>query len=106
MGWIYLMGAVVLEIAGTFFLKLSNGFEKPLWGGVSIACYTSCFWLFAPALKYIPVGIAYAIWAGLGIVAAAIIGWFVFKEHLSTIQLFCIGLVIIGAIGLNLTTRV
>lgn len=106
MGWIFLMGAVTLEIMGTLFLKLSNGFENWQWGLVSIVCYAGCFWMFAPALKYLPLGVSYAIWAGLGIVAAILIGWFGFGEQLQLIQLVCIALVCIGAVGLRLSTNV
>ncbi len=103
-GWYYLLGAIALEVAGTFLLKLSNGFEKWHWGTLSILCYSACFWVLAPALKVIPVGVAYAIWAGLGIVAAAVIGLFAFNEKLGALQLLFIGLVLAGAIGLRLTT--
>ena len=60
--------------------------------------------VFAPALKVIPVGVAYAIWAGIGIVAAALIGTLAFNERLGAAQLVCIALVLIGAAGLRLTT--
>jgi small multidrug resistance pump len=103
-GWYYLLGAIALEVAGTFLLKLSNGFEKWHWGTLSILCYSACFWVLAPALKVIPVGVAYAIWAGVGIVAAAVIGLFAFNEKLGALQLLFIGLVLAGAIGLRLTT--
>lgn len=103
-GWYYLLGAIALEVAGTFLLKLSSGFEKWHWGTLSILCYSACFWVLAPALKVIPVGVAYAIWAGVGIVAAAVIGLFAFNEKLGALQLLFIGLVLAGAIGLRLTT--
>lgn len=102
--WLYLCGAIALEVAGTFLLKLSNGFEKWHWGMLSILCYSACFWVLAPALKVIPVGIAYAIWAGVGIVAAAVIGVLAFNEKLGALQLMFIALVLAGAIGLRLTT--
>lgn len=102
--WAFLAAAIALEIAGTFLLKLSNGFERWQWGTLSIACYAGCFWVLAPAVKVIPVGVAYAIWAGVGIVAAAVLGVFAFGERLSAVQLFCIALVLIGAVGLQLTT--
>lgn len=103
--WVYLGFAIALEIAGTFLLKLSNGFERVQWGMLSIACYAGCFWVLAPAMKVLPVGIAYAIWAGVGIVAAAAIGVFAFDEKLGALQYVCIALVLIGAVGLRLTTR-
>ncbi|MEM6462782.1 MAG: multidrug efflux SMR transporter [Pseudomonadota bacterium] len=103
--WIYLTLAICFEIAGTFLLKLSNGFEKWQWGLSSILCYSICFWMLAPAMKTIPVGVAYAIWAGLGIFAAAIIGLLAFGERLASIQLVFIAMVLCGAIGLRLTTN-
>lgn len=102
--WLFLAAAIALEVTGTFLLKLSNGFEKWQWGALSIFCYSACFWVLAPAMKVLPVGIVYAIWAGVGIVAAAMLGAFVFHERLGVVQLLCIGLVLVGAVGLRLTT--
>ncbi len=78
--WFFLALAITLEVSGTFLLKLSNGFEKWQWGALSIACYSACFWVLAPAMKVLPVGVVYAIWAGVGIVAAAIVGIAAFDE--------------------------
>ena len=103
--WVALVIAITLEVAGTFLLKLSNGFEKQHWGVLSIACYSGCFLALAPAMKALPVGVVYAIWAGLGIVAATVLGVFVFHEKLGTVQYACIALVLIGALGLRLTTK-
>jgi multidrug transporter EmrE-like cation transporter len=102
--WILLGIAIVLEVTGTFLLKLSNGFEKWYWGALSIGCYSACFWVLAPALKVLPVGVAYAIWAGVGIIAAAALGAVVFDDKLGLVQYGCIALVILGAVGLRLTT--
>lgn len=103
--WIFLAIAIALEVTGTFFLKLSNGFEKWQWGTLSILCYSACFWVLAPAMKMLPVGVVYAVWAGVGIVAAAAIGVFAFDEKLGAIQYLCIAMVLIGAVGLRLTTQ-
>lgn len=103
--WLFLAGAIVLEVLGTFLLKLSNGFENWRWGALSIACYSGCFWFLAPAMKVLPVGLVYAIWAGVGIVAAAIIGIFAFEERLGALQYGFIAMILIGAVGLNLTTQ-
>ena len=103
--WIFLGLAIALEVSGTFLLKLSDGFAKWQWGMLSIFCYSACFWVLAPAMKALPVGVVYAIWAGVGIVAAAIIGVAVFGETLGLVQMLCVALVIVGAVGLQLTTR-
>ncbi len=104
--WMFLASAIVLEVVGTVLLKLSDGFEKWHWGVLSIVCYMCCFWLFAPALKVIPVGVAYALWAGIGILAVTMIGFVVFREQLGSVQVICIALIAVGAIGLRLTTTV
>jgi len=102
--WIYLALAITLEVSGTFLLKLSNGFEDWRWGVLSIICYVACFWVLAPAMKELPVGVVYAIWAGVGIVAAALIGIFAFDERMGALQFGFIAMIVIGAIGLRLTT--
>ncbi|MEL7487136.1 MAG: multidrug efflux SMR transporter [Pseudomonadota bacterium] len=102
--WILLVIAIAFEIVGTSLLKLSDGFEKPLWGGLAIASYWGSFSFLAPALKAIPVGVAYAIWSGVGIVAIAIIGYFFFDQRLSLLQYFFIATILFGAVGLRLTT--
>jgi len=102
--WVLLLIAIGFEIVGTSLLKLSDGFEKVFLGLAAIAAYSVSFWFFAPALKTIPVGIAYAVWAGVGIVAVAIIGAVFFAQRLEAVQYVFIGLVLIGAVGLRLTT--
>ncbi|QTD54948.1 DMT family transporter [Parasphingorhabdus cellanae] len=102
--WAYLGVAIVLEIMATTLLKLSDGFSKWHWGILSIALYSACFWVLAPALKTLPVGVVYAIWSGAGIVAVTIIGAFFFDERLALLQFLFIAMILIGAVGLQLTT--
>ncbi|MEM8936575.1 MAG: multidrug efflux SMR transporter [Pseudomonadota bacterium] len=102
--WLLLALAIALEVGGTFFLKLSNGFEKWQWGVASITCYAASFWALAPAMKVLPVGVVYAIWAGAGIVAASLIGLLVFGDRIGLTQLVFIAMILVGAIGLRLTT--
>ncbi|MEL6362455.1 MAG: multidrug efflux SMR transporter [Pseudomonadota bacterium] len=104
--WILLAFSIVLEICGTTLLKLSDGFDKPLIGFAAIAAYTGSLWLFAPALKVIPIGIAYAIWAGAGIMTVSVIGFFFFNQSLGALQYLFIALILIGAVGLRLTTTI
>ena len=102
--WALLAVAITFEVAATTCLKLSDGFAKPAWGVASIMLYSACFWVLAPALKTIPVGVAYAIWAGVGIVAIAAIGALGFGQRLGLAQYAFIALILIGAVGLRLTT--
>ncbi|KWV92670.1 multidrug efflux SMR transporter [Erythrobacter sp. YT30] len=103
--WIYLAIAIILEVTGTIFLKLSDGFEKWHWGIASIASYSACFWALAPAMKVLPVGVVYAIWSGVGIVAISLIGIFAFDDRLSALQYVFIAMILTGAVGLNLTVQ-
>ena len=102
--WIFLGLAIAFEVGGTLLLKASNGFENMVLGMAAIGCYSICFWFFAPVLKVLPAGVAYAIWAGVGISMVAILSFVLFKQSLSAAQMAFIGLIITGAIGLNLTT--
>lgn len=102
--WIQLVIAIVLELAGTSLLKLSDGFTKWHWGVAAIILYAICFWVMAGLLRHIPVGVAYAIWSGVGIVGITVIGFVAFGERLTAIQLLCILLILAGAIGLRLAT--
>lgn len=103
--WIYLGIAIALEVTGTVFLKLSNGFEKWQWGIASIMAYSACFWALAPAMKVLPVGAVYAIWSGVGIVCISLIGIFAFDDRLNALQYVFIAMILTGAVGLNLTVQ-
>lgn len=103
--WLSLLLAIAFEIAGTALLKLSNGFENMMWGGLSLLAYWASLWFLAPAIKVIPIGVAYAIWAGVGIMAVAVIGYFFFDQRLQMLQYFFIAMILIGAVGLRLTMK-
>lgn len=102
--WLYLAIAIAFEVAGTTLLKASDGFTRIGLGMGSMACYWVCFGFLAVAMKTIPVGVTYAIWSGVGIVAITLIGWMVFRQSLNATQIAFVILILVGAIGLNLTT--
>jgi small multidrug resistance pump len=104
--WFVLAACIAMEILATSLLKASDGFTRPVYGWASIACYTFCFWALSFVLTRIPVGVAYAIWSGLGVVGITLVGWLVFRQALGLAQVGFIGLIVVGAIGLNLTSRV
>lgn len=102
MQWLTLFGAIVFEVAGTTSMKLSDGFTK-LWPSVALfVCYAIAFTLLTLTLRTMGVGIAYAIWAGVGTVATAVIGYTLFGEPMGWVKVACIGLVTIGVVGLML----
>lgn len=104
-GWHFLAIAIVFEIIATLCLKQSEGLENLTWVSASAFFYIICFWAFAPALDRLPVGTVYAIWSGVGILALAIIGAVFLGDKLSPVQYGFIGLILIGAVGLQLTTK-
>lgn len=97
----YLAGAILTEVIGTSALKLSNGFENAAFGGLAIGLYIASFYCVSLALTDLPVGLVYATWSAVGIVALAGIGLVFFDEtiDLAAIVGFC--LVIAGIVLLN-----
>ncbi|MCD8505041.1 MAG: multidrug efflux SMR transporter [Burkholderiaceae bacterium] len=101
--WILLAIAIVTEVIATSSLKVSDGFTR-LWPSVVVVIgYGISFYALALTMRSLPVGVIYAIWSGLGITLVTLVGWFVFKQHLSTNALIGIGLIIVGVIVMNLS---
>ncbi len=99
--YLYLGAAIVFEVIGTSALKASDGFTKLLPGMITVAAYTVSLLLLAVTLRTIPVGIAYALWSGAGIILIALVGWLWFKQSLDTPALLGLGLIIAGVIVVN-----
>ena len=101
MAWVYLLFAIVFELVGTTALKLSDGFTTLYWTlGMAIS-YGLAFYLLAIVVKTIPLGIAYAVWAGLGTLGAFFISIYIFKTEASTLAWIGVVLVISGVVLLN-----
>lgn len=99
--WLLLSMAIIAEVFGTSFLKAADGFTK-FWPSVAVVLgYVVAFYFLSLSLKVIPVGIAYAIWAGLGVVLIALIGWVVFSQKLDTAAIIGISMILGGVIVLN-----
>lgn len=103
MSWLFLYVAIALEVAGTVSLKLSRGFEALVPSVFALGFYGLSLISLNLALKALPVGTAYAIWSGLGTMAVATIGILHFREPASAAKLVCLGLIVIGVVGLNLS---
>lgn len=100
-----LIAAVFMETIGTSALQASQQFTK-LWPSVIVAvAYAISFYLLALTLKYLPVGITYAIWSGFGIVFIAIIGYFVFNQKLDMPAVFGMSLIIVGILVIHLFSK-
>ena len=103
MAWFYLLVAGLMEIGWAVGLKYTQGFTR-LWPSVwtAVALVLSMV-LLAAAMRTLPLGTAYAIWTGIGAVGTAALGVFLFGESASPARLACIGLIVVGLIGLKLT---
>lgn len=99
-GWLAL--AIVAEVIATSALKSTAGFTRLLPSLVVAAGYAAAFYCLSLALRAIPVGIAYAIWSGAGIVLVTAMAWLIYDQKLDWIALFAMALIIAGAIILNL----
>lgn len=103
MGWVLLMVAITSEVLGTLSLKASDGLSR-LWPTVvMVIAYAVSFAMLALALKTLPVGTAYAVWAGIGTAGAVLGAWYFFGEQLPPISLVGIGIVIVGVVVMNLS---
>lgn len=97
--------AIVCEVIATAALKASDGFTR-LWPSLLVvAGYCLAFYALSLALRTIPVGVAYAVWSGVGIVGIALIGRFVLGQTLDAPALAGIGLIVAGVLVLNLFSR-
>ena len=104
MAWTILFFAGLLEIGWAIGLKYTDGFTK-LWpSAFTLASMIGSVVLLGLALKWLPVGTAYAVWTGIGTVGVAILGILLFSEPASAVRLACIGLIVAGITGLKAVT--
>lgn len=99
--WLALSAAIVSEVIATSALKASDGFTKPGPVVLVVLGYAAAFYFLALTLRAIPVGVAYAVWSGVGIVLICLIGWLLFGQRLDAPALIGIGLIIAGVVVLN-----
>ena len=104
MSWFILVIAGLLEVSWAIGLKYTEGFTK-LWPSIgTILSLVVSFVLLGLAMKTLPVGVAYAVWVGLGLVGTAILGILLFDESAQTLKLISLGLICAGIVGLKLTS--
>lgn len=105
MNWLYLALAIVAEVIATSNLQSSMGFTKLVPGMIAIIGYIISFYFLSLALKQIPIGIAYAIWSGVGVVALACIGYFFYKQALDIAAMIGLGFIILGIVIINVFSK-
>lgn len=105
LNWFYLAGAIGLEIIATSALKASDGFSKPWPTAILIVGYIGAFYCLSLALRGIPMGIAYGIWSGVGIVVISLIGYFLYRQSLDLPALLGIALILAGTLVIKLFSK-
>lgn len=99
--WVALSIAIGAEVIATTALKSSEGFTR-LWPSlVVVTGYAIAFYFLAVTLREMPVGVAYAVWSGAGVVLIALLGWLVHRQSLDAPALLGIGLIVAGVVVLN-----
>lgn len=97
--------AVIAEVIGTSALKSSAGFTRLLPSLIVVVGYGAAFYFMSLSLRTMPVGIAYGIWSGLGIILISAIGWIAFGQKLDLPALIGLGLILSGLLVINLLSR-
>jgi small multidrug resistance pump len=105
MTYLYLAVAILCEVIATSFLKVSEGFTRPVPSLITAAGYAVSFYFLSLALRAIPTGIAYAIWSGVGIVLITTIAWVFQGQKLDAPALGGLGLIVAGVIVINVFSK-
>lgn len=103
--FIFLFLAIILEVVGTSGLKASAQFTKLVPSVITVIAYVCAFYFLGLTLKTLPVGIAYAIWSGVGVVLISLIGLLFFKQSLDLPAVVGLGLIIAGVIIINIFSK-
>jgi small multidrug resistance pump len=103
MGYLFLAGAIFSEVIATLSLRASEGFRKPLFVVVLVVGYLASFALLSAALQRgVPLGLAYGIWAAIGVALVAVLSIPLFGESLTGVQVAGLALVIMGVVALEM----
>ena len=101
MPYVYLMIAILAEVAATTSLKESDGFTKLVPALVTLTGYGIAFYFLSLTLRDVPTGVAYAVWSGVGIVLITVAAWLFHGQRLDAPALIGMGLIIAGVIVMN-----
>lgn len=105
MKYVFLGLAIVSEVFGTSMLKASEQFSKLLPSVLTVVSFAACFYFLSLALKYIPLGVAYAVWAGVGIILTAIVSVVIFKQKLDLPAVIGILFIVAGVVIMNFFSK-
>jgi small multidrug resistance pump len=103
MSWMWLYLAIVLEVAATVCMKLSDGFSRAMPTVLMVLLYGISFFPTVMALRRLDVGMAYAVWSAVGTTLITIIGMALFNEQMSLSKMAALGIIVFGVVMLNLS---
>jgi small multidrug resistance pump len=106
MHWIYLSCAIVLEVLATSALKAADGFTRWFPTLVVVLGYAGAFYFLSLTLRTVPLGVAYAVWSGVGIALISIVGWIVYQQVLDLPAVLGIALIMSGVVVLSVYSEV
>ncbi|MDU8928725.1 multidrug efflux SMR transporter [Alisedimentitalea sp. MJ-SS2] len=101
MHWILLSAGIAIEILATASLKLSDGFTKISFAGLTLICFAAAFYVMSLVVRTMPLGVAYSVWAGGGIAGVTLLGTMAFGQKLDGFAYLGIGLILTGVVVLN-----
>ena len=99
--YFFLIVAILLEVAGTMLLPVTNGFSKPIPTIIMAICYIGALFLLTIVVKTLPIAVVYATWSGLGVFSVAILGYFVFGQGLPWPAILGLFLIVSGVVLVN-----
>ncbi len=103
--WAVLAGAILLEVAGTTCMRLSEGFSRLTPSVLIFVFYAASFALNTLVVRTLGLSVVYAVWSGVGTVLTAMIGYLYFREPATALKMVSTGLIVIGVIGLHSASR-
>lgn len=103
--YLLLLAAILAEVVATSALKAAEGFTRPVPSLVVVAGYAIAFTFLSMTLKTLPLGVAYAIWSGVGTALVGVAGWVVYRQQLDPAAIAGIALIIAGCVVLNLFSK-
>lgn len=101
----YLAIAIACEVVATSALRAADGFTRLLPSAISVIGYGISFYCLSMTLRFLPIGVVYAIWSGLGIVLVSVVAYFLYKQALDWPAILGMGLIIAGVVIMNLFSR-
>ncbi len=102
---LYLAVAIFSEVLATSALKATNGFTRLIPSAIVVIGYGSAFYFLSLTLRSIPVGVAYAVWSGVGVVLISLLGWILYGQKLDFAAILGIGFVAVGVVILNVFSK-